>query len=208
MKQYTKKTIEVYDRLGAKYLSNIANAQPDEIELFMKELPAGGKVLDVGCSGGRDSKIFADNGFKVTGIDLCKPFLIEARERVPDGVFLEKDLLELDFEAESFDGIWACAVLLHLEKTDVPKALKGFYNILKSDGTMFIGVKQGEGEKQVIDSLSDGNSRYFSFFEKDEIEGLVEGAGFRVVYSEIREDAAGREGVWWIRVIGKKAHSL
>lgn len=204
MNEYTKKTISIYDQLGSKYLSSIDKATPDEIDIFIDKLPNKANILDVGCAGGRDSKIFADHNFNVTGIDLCEPFLQEARKRVPIGIFLRKDILELDFEEAYFDGIWACAVLLHLEKKDLPKALRDFYRILKQDGLMFIGVKQGEGEQSVVDSLSDGNSRFFSFYQKDEIEALVKAAGFNVTYSKTREDDTGRGEVKWIRMIAEK----
>lgn len=204
MQEYTKKTVSIYDKLGSKYLASIDNATPDEMHVFIDKLPSEGNILDVGCAGGRDSKIFVDHGFHVTGIDLCEPFLEEAKKRVPSGLFLKKDILELDFEEAYFDGIWACAVLLHLEKKDLPKVLNDFYRILKTSGLMFIGVKQGEGEQSVIDSLSDGNSRFFSFYQKDEIEALVRAAGFDVIYSEIRDDDTGRGEVKWIRMIAEK----
>lgn len=204
MREYTEKTIRIYDKLGTNYLSSIDKATPDEIHIFMDKLPSNAHILDVGCAGGRDSRMFVDRGFNVTGIDLCEPFLQEARRSVSSAVFLKKDVLELDFEEASFDGIWACAVLLHLEKKDLPKALSDFYRILKQQGVLFIGIKHGDGEQSVVDSLSDGNSRFFSFYQKDEIEALVRAAGFNITYSEIRDDDTGRGEVKWIRLIAAK----
>ena len=204
MKEYVKRTIGVYDRLGIKYLSSIESVAPDEIRLFVKELPKNSSVLDVGCAGGRDSKFFSDSGLRVTGIDLCKRFLDEAKKRVPDGLFLKKDLLLLNFKKESFDGIWASAVLLHVEKRDLLKVLNDLNNLLKSNGVIFIGVKQGVGERSVIDKLSDGQSRYFSFYSKKEIENCVQDSGFSIIYSKIRDDDTGRNYVKWIRIIARK----
>lgn len=204
MKDYVKKTIEVYDRLGSKYTSSIEKAVIDETEMFMEKLPNGSKILDVGCSGGRDSKLFTDAGFEVIGIDLCEDFLTLARKNVSAAIFLKKDLLELDFEDESFDSIWASAVLLHLEKEDITKVLHDFYRILKKDGIVFIAVKKGAGEKFVTDSLSGGNSRYFSFYTKDEIENFIQKAGFKIIYSKIRGDETGRNEVQWIRIFAQK----
>ncbi len=204
MKEYTKSTISIYDKLGRQYLSNIDNATPNEINIFIDKLPSKARILDVGCAGGRDSEVFVERGFNVTGIDLCEPFLQEAKKRVPTGLFLKRDVLELDFEEAYFDGIWACAVLLHLEKKDLPKVLTDFYRILKTGGSMFIGVKQGEGEQSIVDSLSDGNSRFFSFYQKDGIEALVGEAGFKITYSQIRDDDTGRSEVKWIRMIAEK----
>src|SRR3989344_6912983 len=72
---------DIYGRLGPKYLQDIAEGGPPEINEFMKLLPAGGAVVDIGCAGGRDSQIFSDSGFKVTGLDITEAFLEEARRR-------------------------------------------------------------------------------------------------------------------------------
>lgn len=38
-------------------------------EIFEKNIPCGGKILDLGCGSGRDSKYFIENGYHVTAID-------------------------------------------------------------------------------------------------------------------------------------------
>lgn len=205
MKEYIKKTIDVYDKLGKQYLDDVKHATPGEITLFMQNLPVEASVLDVGCAGGRDSKIFFDEGFRITGIDLCEQFLTEAEKYVPGGSFYKKDVLELDFEKESFDGIWASAILLHLDKTDVVEALKNFYELLKCGGVLFVGVKLGEGEDVVADKLSQGNDRYFSYYTEKEMDGLIEEAGFSIIYSKvINGDDVGRDELKWLRIITRK----
>lgn len=114
---------------------------------FIKTLPKGGRILDVGCSAGRDSKRFAQNGFEIIGIDLVDVFLQEARKNVPEAKFLKMDLRRLNFSENYFDAIWAMAVLLYIEKKDLPETLNGFYNVLKPRGKLFITVKRGSGSK-------------------------------------------------------------
>lgn len=204
MKEYIKNTIDVYSSLGKKYLKDIAQATPDEIKLFMQRLPQRASVLEIGCAGGRDSKVFSDNNFQVTGIDLCDNFLIEARREIPDGTFINMDVLNLDFEPSTFDAVWAMAVLLHLKKSDIPQALNGIKRVLKTGGILFVGVKIGKGEVLHQDKLSGENERFFSFFSKNEIEQYVKDAGFKITYSKVRSDDVGRQDLKWVRLIAKK----
>ncbi|MBU6389785.1 class I SAM-dependent methyltransferase [Patescibacteria group bacterium] len=205
MKEYIRQTTEVYERLGKEYLASVANGTPPVIKLFMSQLRPSGKVLDVGCADGRDSRILSQHGFQITGIDLCEMFLEEARRLVPNAIFEKKDVLELgDWPESIFDGIWANAVLLHLEKQDTPEALRSFYRLLQQGGRLFIGVKRGFGEKSIREKLSGNQSRFFSFYTKKEIEHLARQAGFSLVYSTIGHDTIGRGEVRWVRLIAEK----
>jgi len=199
-----KKTIEVYKTLGKKYIKNIRNLTPVEFNDFIKILPKGGSVLEVGCAGGRDAKKFFQKGFKVVGVDLVDSFLEEARKLVPAAKFIKMDINRLKIKKDSFDAIWANAVLLNLKKKDIPKILKKFYEIIKLDGKLHIRVKKGRGVGYKIDKLSSGQKRLFIYFSQKEIEKLIKGAGFKIIVSRIFSDESGRKDVKWISVWAKK----
>jgi len=204
MRNYIKPTIEIYSKLGSKYVKSIKDGTPEEIYQFVDVLPKNGKILDVGCAGGRDSKILISKGLRVVGIDLCDSFLKIAKKNVPQAIFLKKDLLNLNFKPGSFDGIWAQAVLLYVKKSEMPQVLKYFRSILKDRGLLFIGLKQGSGEKNITDKLSTKNERYFVFYQKQEIEQLVKKAGFQIIFSKICSDNVGRENLKWIFILASK----
>jgi SAM-dependent methyltransferase len=197
------KTREAYRQLGRKYIENSAGIKLHKLEEFMKLLPKGGRVLDVGCFGGRDSKKFADGGFEVTGIDVVDIFIEEAKKYVPQAKFLEMDMLEMDFPENYFDAVVAHAVLLHLERKDVPRALAGLYRVLKPGGKLYAGVKMGQGQGLMPDKMADGLERYFTYFSKEEYEGYIKDAGFKVILSDISGDYVGR-GLQWIVAWGEK----
>ncbi len=157
--QEDRKTKETYESLGRAYLDSIKNVDIEGFFEFIKTLPEGGRVLDVGCAGGRDSKRFAQNGFEVVGIDLADEFLKEAKKNVPEAKFLKMDLRELDFPENYFDAIWAVAVLLHIRKESILETLNGFRKILKSKGKLFITVKRGRRAKYVREKLPGDKQR-------------------------------------------------
>lgn len=197
-------TIKAYKHLGSQYLVNIQSYITSELHNFAKLLKSGDRVLDVGCAGGRDSKVLADYGLRVTGIDLVEDFLREARRLVPKGDFLKMDLCDIDFDDESFHGIYAAAVLLHAERESVPLVLRDFFRVLKIGGVLFVGVKEGSGSELVSDRLSNGLSRMFTYFSQEEMERYLKDAGFDILSSEICIDEAGRGGFDWIRIFAKK----
>lgn len=203
-KDIYRKTIELYEKLGKKYVEDIAGADIRELPDLVKALPKGGRVLDVGCAGGRDSKKFIEAGFEVIGIDLVDVFLEEARKNVPQAKFIKMDLLNLGFSDNYFDGIWANAVLLHLKKEDTPQALKGFRRVLNSKGKLYISVKRGRGEQYKEERLSGGEKRFFSYFLKNELERFVKNAGFRIISSKIFPDTLGRKDLKCIGLLAEK----
>lgn len=198
-------TIQSYDQLGQKYLDDtIPLAPPEKVE-FIKLLPPGGKILDIGCAGGRDSKTFAERGFIVVGIDLSDVFLEKARQDVPSAEFLHMDAKKIAFPNNTLDAIWANAVLLHIKKYEIPSTLQKWYRALKPSGKMHIRVKQGAGSSFVEDDvLAPGYKRLMVFFSEDEVIQFLEQAGFDIISSEIIADEAKRKGVNWIRVWAKK----
>ncbi len=199
-----KKTIELYEELGEKYLKDIEKATPKEIYSFMKLLSKGALVLDIGCAGGRDSKVFIQKDFNVVGIDLVDSFLKEARKYVPEAKFIKMDLLKLKFPQNHFDAIWANAVLLHTKKEDMPKALKGFYKVLKPKGKLHIRVKRGKGTEYKDERLSGGKKRLFTYFLKDELEEFVKSAGFKIISSRIFPDDLDRKDIKWVGIWAEK----
>lgn len=199
-----QKTIDVYNTLGRKYYSDSLKVTPPERESYAKILPKGANLLEVGCGGGRDAKYFVKKGFKVTGIDASNVFIDIAKKEAPKANFSVMDILKLDFPKESFDAIWAQAVLLHLKRKDVSKALRNMYKVLKPDGYAYINVKKGKGEAYVAEKLSGGHERFYTYFSKKEVIDLMKNQGFEIIHSSLRPDPHGRKDVTWISVWGQK----
>lgn len=197
---------KMYDRLGKQYLEDAEKVPPPDVGAFMDLLPSKAAVLDVGCAGGRDTEKFADRGFDVTGIDASAFFIEEARKRIPVGHFLKEDVRTFQFPDESFDAIWAHAVLLHIPRGDVPLVLDKFWHVLKPEGKLHIAVKVGEGERFVEDVFEHAGAvrRPFTFFQQNELEKLVSAAGFSIVSSRVVPDDQGRHDVEWVQLWAQK----
>jgi len=195
---------KTYEKLGEKYLENIEKYTPKAIYDFMKLLPKGGTVLDVGSAGGRDSEKFSQSGFKVIGIDLVDKFIKTAQNRVPSGTFRKMDLEKLDFPKNYFDGIWVNAVLMHVRKKNIQKVLDNLNQCLKPNGKAYFQVKKGIGEQYLTDKFSPIKKRFVSLFEKKEFEEDLKKSGYHLLKTSIKPDNAGRPGIDWIEITAEK----
>ena len=203
-KSIYQQTREVYNKLGKVYIKDSRNFAPIERPTFRKAFFKGARILDVGCGGGWDAKFFSASGLRVTGIDASDVFIREARKAAPKANFIQGDLLKISFPMNTFDGIWAQAVLHHLKRKDVPKALRKFHKILKPGGLMHVRVKKGIGEKYEKEKLSGWNERFYTYFSKKEMERIMRKEGFKIPYSGIFPDKLNRKGVTWIAIWAKK----
>jgi 2-polyprenyl-3-methyl-5-hydroxy-6-metoxy-1,4-benzoquinol methylase len=201
-------TIASYNAFAEEYTQKHAGHAPvKERDMFLAKLPAQAKILDAGCGPGRDSEYFATKGYEVTGIDLSSRFIEIAKKAAPTATFTLMDLRKITFPEQSFDGIWACQSLLHLERTEVPAVLAVFNRILKPGGIVFILVLEGEGKKLVRSGMFGKKRRFFTFFQSKTIRTFVTEAGFTIeeMYTWNQHDRCpARSSQNWISCFARK----
>ena len=106
-------TIDFYDKNAKLFHKNTAKlSMSDFYDRFLKLLPKTAHILDAGCGGGRDSKYFINHEYKVTAFDASKGMVECAKKEINQPV-LKLSFQKMDFK-NLFDGIWACASLLHV----------------------------------------------------------------------------------------------
>ncbi len=194
-----EETRKTYNTLGRAYVRSIEPLVPEERKAFAKTLAKGSRVLEVGCAGGRDAQYFVKEGLRVTGIDTSTTLLALAKKRVPKGRFIFMDVRKLAFPPKSFDAVWANAVLLHLQRQDVPPVLRRLQKVLVPGGCLHVRVKVGRGSGWVTDTLSK-LPRFFTYFTKKEMESLLRHAGFSIQSSRMFADQGKRRDVHWVSI--------
>jgi len=150
-----------------------------EMDKFKELLPQG-KVLEVGAGGGRDARALIKAGYDYVGTDISGPLLAEAKKNVPGAQFEQVSLYDLDFPYK-FDGFWCAAVLLHIPKKYISKALKAIKRNLKSGAIGFIAIKEGDEEKMENDPDDHGGGRFFAYWQNDEFKDVLESNGLDVL---------------------------
>ena len=164
MKEYINDTIKYYNDNCENFKSKWDNYLFDIPNTFAEYLKDDAYVLDLGCGTGRDSLYFKEKGFKVKCIDgsvnMCKIASEALGQEVEN-----KNYLDIDYK-DLFDGVFACASLLHLKDEDLKIVLKKVYDSLKFNGILYASFKYGNDER-----FEDG--RFFNDMTLDKFNRLM-----------------------------------
>ncbi|MFD0165816.1 class I SAM-dependent DNA methyltransferase [Streptomyces decoyicus] len=147
-------------------------------------LPAGSRVLDLGCGTGLPTaRQLADAGHRVVGIDLSPSMVALARENAPHADFHRLDIADLRGGRlggpGSFDGIAAYFSLLMLPRAEIPYALGMLHDLLRPEGLLALSMVEADVDDFTIPFL--GNSIRVSGYLRDDLRRVVHDAGFDVV---------------------------
>lgn len=201
---------ETYNKIAEEW--NLGHRSDDwwqeGTDKFLSLCKPAPSILDVGCGQGWKSKYLIKKGIKLLGIDFSEKMIEIARREAPGERFLVINIEDLDNLKESFDGIYAQAVLLHFHKKEIPEILDILKRRLNPGGYLYVAVKElapgGREEEEVPVPLDKKYRRFFSFFTLEEMEDCFKNAGFEVSYKKVVPG----EGVNWIQIIGKNKGEL
>ncbi len=163
-----------------------------------KEVPSKDlNILDAGCGSGRDTKVFLEKGFSVAAFDASNALCIAASEYT--GIEVEcSTFMEIDYENE-FDGIWASASLLHVEKEKLIDTVTHLKKALKKNGIFYASFKKGD-----FSGIREG--RFFQDATKEYLKELF-GEKCEMEILELYEDESLLSNgsiQEWVNVIAKK----
>lgn len=192
------KTLEYYNEHAEDFVTSTKSANMNHLySMFQKYMKAIGKILDLGCGSGRDSKYFMDQGYDVVAVDGSQRICELASQNIGREVLCFK-FQNINFEQE-FDGIWACASLLHVSKGELPCVLQKLSKALKTKGYIYASFKYGQEERIKGD-------RFFNdYTERSLNELFCEENRLKAVEWSITEDVReGRTGEKWLNVVAEK----
>lgn len=131
---------------------------------FLSYLKADARILDYGCGAGRDTKYFLEKGYQVDAVDGSEELVRIASEYTQIEV---KQMLFQELQVnEEYDGIWACASILHLEYADLVDVLKKMEKALTAPGIIYASFKYGTQEVY-------REGRYFTDMNEDKMKTLL-----------------------------------
>lgn len=192
-------TIQYYNTNAEHFTKDtVAVAFTEVQERFTSYLQEGGYILDFGCGSGRDSLAFLQRGFQVDALDGSNELCQIASQLTGKEVKCQ-DFLALE-EREKYDGIWACASILHLPKNELTVVMKKLEDALKPGGYLYMSFKYGDFE-----GVRDG--RYFTNLTEESFQKMLITSTNYLTIVDIRTGGdcrPGREQEMWLNVIVKK----
>ena len=177
---------EAFDTLGSRYDEAFPHkdGQVAAARWLVGALPAGARVLDLGCGTGTPTaRQLSDAGFEVVGVDLAGGMVALARRQVPGAVFHQADIADLrpggSCELGRFDGVTAFFSLLMLPRAEIPLTLRTVRQLLLPGGLFALSMVEADVDDFAIPFI--GRTIRVSGYLRDELRQVVETAGFEIV---------------------------
>lgn len=139
-------TNKYYTKHASSYIAEVESYDLSNVyPLFLKYLKANASLLDLGAGSGRDSRYFSNLGYTVTSLDANETFIKYMQAHQTNRVI--HSTMEEYTTDEMFDGIWACASLLHIKKKNIKTIIEKYVALLKPSGVFYMCFKEGEHER-------------------------------------------------------------
>lgn len=172
---------------------------------LINKLPRHAKVLDAGCGAGVPITQILSKRFEVIGVDLSEAQIELAKQNVPQAAFLCKDMTQLDFPDNTFDGICSYYAIIHIPREEHQSLFENFYRMLKPNGYALLCL----GAENAINDIEEnffGARMYWSHFDGESYLKMLEQAGFSLNWSKRVADAT-CEGAGHLFVLAQKPQS-
>ena len=187
-------TLGYYDAHAEEYCTRTRDVGMEVLyRPFLALLPVGAHILDAGSGSGRDTRAFLTKGYRVTAFDGS----VELAKRASAWTGIEvlhRTFGEVEW-SETFDGVWACASLLHLPVPELSDAVCRLTEALRPGGVLFMSFKQGtqQGER---------DGRFFTDLDDHSLRNLIAGEP-RLHINRTWEtaDQRGRANIRWVNAL-------
>lgn len=185
-----------YKEHAKEFIEDTFNCDMSEqYHFFEKYLKGKGTILDIGFGSGRDSLYFKSKGYEVVAIDPEEEFVIHGKQLGIEHVYQLK-AEDIEF-ANMFNGIWACASLLHVSSKELNNVLRKCYLALKNGGVMYVSFKYGDFE-------GDRNGRNYLDVNEKSFNRYLIGSGLKLLESRLSKDVRPERNERWLNIILEK----
>ena len=196
----TDRTAAGYDAVAHEYAARYAGELDHKpfdrafLDRFAALLPAGARVLDLGCGPGHVGRYVHDRGPIVQGIDVSSQMVAAARTLNPGMVFAVGDMRNLDLvwsgEDGPVDGVVAFYSIVHFRTDELVPVFRGIRGVLRPNGLLALTFHVGEEVRHVDSLLGVPTDLEFRFFPADVVAAALVDAGFEIVERREREPYA------------------
>jgi SAM-dependent methyltransferase len=190
---FLQRTRNGYDRTAAMYAERFhAHLNDKPLDRAMLAGFAGlverqRVVADVGCGTGATSRMLADFGLDVLGIDLSPNMIAEARRRNPDLSFQVGSMTDMDLGDGRFDGICAWYSVIHVPDELVPHVFSEFRRVLRPGGWALLAFQVGDHPRTFNEMFGEEVALTFYRRQPDAVAQLLDEAGLTPYAGLVRE---------------------
>jgi len=163
-----EETLQFYRRNAEAY-AGWAKAPSTRLTGFLRLLPPGGTILELGCGAGNHAAVMLAAGFVLRATDGSPEMAAVAAARLGHPVeAMRFDQLD---DQEAHDGVWASACLLHVPRNELADVLGRICRALKPSGVFYASYKIGH------DDGRDSIGRYYNYPSPDWLAATYASSG-------------------------------
>ncbi len=161
---------EFYDTHTEQFLKDTRDIDMTALrDRFLAALPASAthtaRILDAGTGSGRDARALREIGCQVHAFD-ASPAIVKAA-----GDYAGIPVRQMRFEdvvwEHAFEGIWACASLLHVRRPNLPGVMRRLADHLVPEGVLYASFKFGTEDRTK-------NGRHFTDMTEETLSALLD----------------------------------
>lgn len=140
-------TLEYYNKFSSSFIQSTFEVDMEALyQPFLSHLAKNSLILDLGCGSGRDSLAFINKGYSVHAIDYSEELVRQATALTGIPVRYQS-FYDLN-DCCIYDGIWACASLLHCERDRLKDVIQSILHALKVNGILYMSFKYGDNDRE------------------------------------------------------------
>ena len=185
-------TLRTYERAAQLYRERSGRTAMDDglVELVTAHAPAGARVLEIGSGPGFDAAVLEHRGFSVRRTDATAAFVEMLRAQGHQAHLLD---VRTDDIGGRYDVVFAQAVLLHIDRAELPRVLARLSAAVRPGGLLAFSLKEGDGEAWSSHKVE--LPRHFVFWREEPLRAVLVGAGWEPA---VVEHVATPGGPWLV----------
>jgi 2-polyprenyl-3-methyl-5-hydroxy-6-metoxy-1,4-benzoquinol methylase len=174
-------TLRTYEQAAQLYRERTGRSAEDEglVDLVTAHAGAGGSVLEIGSGPGVDAALLEERGFRVRRTDATAAFveMLQAQGHRADVLDVRTDDL-----GGPYDAVFAQAVLLHVDRAELPRVLARLAAAVRPGGLLALSLKEGDGEGWSTHKVE--LPRHFVYWRADPLRAALTSSGWEPVVVE------------------------
>lgn len=176
-----------YDEIAERYADWAASFETPAarwLAKFFELVPAGARVLELGCGGENPATRRLVERYDYVGVDISAGQLERAGKAFPGTRFVLGDVAEVELEDDSFDGVVSLFMLGHVPRAEQGLVLARIASWLRPGGLLLATMGTADADDEVEDDWL-GAPMFFASFDEETNWRLLVAAGFELVEARV-----------------------
>lgn len=172
------------------------------VRAFADGLPAGSRVLDIGCGNGVPATRELALRHDVVGVDISAEQVARAAGNVPAATFICGDARAVDLPAGTFDAIVALYLVDNIPSEEYAAFFRRLHELLGPNGRLLLSAEPGDDPWQPYTWL--GVPMFINTIPTEALVRLLESAGFSIASTELETQLEGGRPIEYAWIVAER----